>query len=235
MHGQKKISLVMPCYNEESGLQEILSGDLSLVDEIVVVNNNSTDRTAEVASNFGARVISEKKQGYGRAYQAGLAAANGDIIIAMDSDNSYSLKTALGLVEKLCQNDLDFISGCRFPLANKKAMNSLNRLGNYFLTLAFVLLTGNKIKDSQSGLWIFRRTVLKNMRLLSQNMEFSEEIKMEALFNQKIKFAEIPIDYHERRGEVKLKKWRDGLANLLFLFNKNRELKYRFKQKKNES
>ena len=232
MHGQKKISLVMPCYNEESGLQEILSGDLSLVDEIVVVNNNSTDRTAEVASNFGARVISEKKQGYGWAYQAGLAAANGDIIIAMDSDNSYSLKTALGLVEKLCQN---FISGCRFPLANKKAMNSLNRLGNYFLTLAFVLLTGNKIKDSQSGLWIFRRTVLKNMRLLSQNMEFSEEIKMEALFNQKIKFAEIPIDYHERRGEVELKKWRDGLANLLFLFNKNRELKYRFKQKKNES
>ena len=133
MHGQKKISLVMPCYNEESGLQEILSGDLSLVDEIVVVNNNSTDRTAEVASNFGARVISEKKQGYGWAYQAGLAAANGDIIIAMDSDNSYSLKTALGLVEKLCQNDLDFISGCRFPLANKKAMNSLNRLGIYFL------------------------------------------------------------------------------------------------------
>lgn len=234
MPRQKKKSLIIPCYNEEPGLREILGNDFSLIDEVVVVDNNSTDKTTEVAKNFGARVVPEKKQGYGWAYRAGLAAAQGEIIIALDGDNSYSMKEALRLAEKLSQNKLDFISGCRFPLRNKKAMSFLNRWGNYFLTIAFVAITGKKIKDSQSGLWVFRRAILAEMSLRGQGMEFSEEIKMEALFNPKIRFAEMPINYHERWGEIKLRKWRDGLVNLLFLFVKSRELKRRFRQKNDE-
>lgn len=224
MHESHKISLVIPCYNEETGLGEILRSVPSLFDEVIVVDNASTDRTSEVARSFGARVVLESRKGYGQAYAAGFNAASGDIIVTMDGDNSYPARETLKLVYHLTGAGLDFISGCRFPLKQARAMSLLNRLGNSLLTALFNILTLGKIKDSQSGMWAFKRAALKEMRLKSRGMAFSQEIKMEAVLNKNIVFAEVPIDYSVRLGVVKLRRWEDGTVNLLSLITKRIEL-----------
>jgi len=215
----RKISVVIPCYNEEDGVRHVLEALPAFIDEVVVVDNNSTDRTGEVARSLGARVVLEKRPGYGAAYKAGLPAATGDIITTLDGDGSYPADAIGPLVEQLLDRRLDFISGCRFPLANPKAMPFTNQLGNGVLTFVMFLLFGKPIKDSQSGMWIFRREILADLRLTSDGMPLSEEIKIEAIM-RKFKFAEVHIHYLERIGEVKLRKWQDGWDNLVFLVRK---------------
>ena len=116
MHRGKTISAVIPCYNEEDGIQHVIEAMPTVVDEVVVVDNNSSDRTAEVAESLGARVIREKRKGYGRAYQAGLPAASKDVIVTLDGDGSYPPDEIPRLVDCLIDEELDFISACRFPL-----------------------------------------------------------------------------------------------------------------------
>jgi hypothetical protein len=96
----------------------------------------------------------------------------------------------------------------------------MNRLGNHVLTLTTRLLFGRRLRDSQSGMWVFRRSLLGRLRLVSDGMSFSEEIKLEALFRPGVRFAECPISYAPRIGDVKLRRWRDGWGNLLFLVRK---------------
>ena len=215
----RKISVVIPCYNEEDGVRHVIEGMPKYVDEIVVVDNNSTDRTGDVARSLGAKVVFEKRPGYGAAYKAGLPAATGDIVATLDGDGSYPSDVIQELVEQLLDRRLDFISGCRFPLANPKAMPFTNQVGNGVLTLVMFVLFGKPVRDSQSGMWVFRREILKDLRLTSDGMPLSEEIKIEALM-RRLKFEEIHIRYLERIGEVKLRKWKDGWENLVFLVRK---------------
>jgi hypothetical protein len=224
MYKNKKISLVIPCHNEERGIEKILSDRHDFIDEVIVVDNNSTDETTNVAKRLGAKVIFEKKIGYGNAYLAGFKYATGDIIVTMDGDDSYSIKEVPGLLKILLDENLDFISGCRFPLKKKRSMKRINRIGNFLLTLFFNILVLKNIKDSQSGMWVFKKKILSRIDLTSAGMPFSEEIKMEILLNKKIRFKEINIFYRERTGQVKLKIWRDGLLNMLFLFKKRFDL-----------
>ena len=102
-------------------------------------------------------------------------------------------------------------------------MSFKHKFGNWMLSLAMSLLYFRWVRDSQSGMWVFRRSILKNMRLTSDGMAFSEEIKIEALKNSRIRFAEISILYSSRLGEIKLNPWRDGVYNLLFLVKKRFE------------
>ncbi len=215
----RKISVVIPCYNEEDGVRHVVQGMPDCVDEVVVVDNNSTDRTGEVARSLGARVVFEARPGYGAAYKAGLPAATGDVICTLDGDGSYPSDAIPPLVERLLDRGLDFISGCRFPLADPRAMPFANQVGNTVLTWAMFLLYGRPVKDSQSGMWVFRRDILQQLRLTSDGMPLSEEIKIEALMRH-LKFEEVHIRYLERIGDVKLRKWRDGWENLVFLARK---------------
>src|ERR1043166_8378340 len=89
MHQNLKMSLVIPCYNEEEGVREVIGRCPREIDEIVVVDNNSTDRTAEVARSLGAVVVSDRKPGYGAAYKAGLRAATGDVVVTLEGDGTY--------------------------------------------------------------------------------------------------------------------------------------------------
>ena len=218
MHRGLKISVVIPCYNEEEGIQSVIRAMPSYVDEIVVVDNNSTDRTSEVARALGAKVVFQPRKGYGAAYQAGLPAATGDVIATLDGDGTYPADEISLLVDALEDRGLDFISGSRFPLRNAGAMNFTNKVGNLVLTIATGLLWLKPLADSQSGMWVFRRGVLPGLRLTSDGMPFSEEIKIEAIEKLGPRFAEVGIDYRPRIGEVKLQKWRDGWRNLSFLF-----------------
>ena len=220
MHRDLKISVVIPCYNEEEGVRYVIDGLPECIDEVVVVDNNSTDRTAEVARSLGANVVFEKRKGYGAAYKAGLPAATGDVIVTLDGDGTYPSEQIPELVNYLEDQNLDFISASRFPLKNPEAMNFTNKIGNNVLTIAMLLLYGTPIKDSQSGMWIFRTRVLPKLNLTSDGMPLSEEIKIEAIRAKDVAFAEYHVNYHPRVGEVKLDKWRDGFRNLVFLVKK---------------
>ncbi|MFH1756373.1 MAG: glycosyltransferase family 2 protein [Candidatus Latescibacterota bacterium] len=220
MHRNMKISVVIPCYNEEEGIQHVIQTLPECVDEVVVVDNNSTDRTAELAKANGAKVVFEKRKGYGAAYKAGLPAVSGDVTITMDGDGTYPSEQIPELVDHLIDTQLDFISAARFPLQNPKAMNFSNKVGNMVLTIAMLVLYGKNIKDSQSGMWIYKSEVYKRLNVTSNGMPFSEEIKIEAIRAKDVRFGEYRVNYHPRIGEVKLEKWRDGFRNLFFLVKK---------------
>ena len=219
MHRSLTISVVIPCYNEEDGVREVIGRMPKCVDEVVVVDNNCTDRTAEVARSLGARVVPEATPGYGAAYKAGLRAATTDLVVTMDGDGTYPPEEIPRLVDTLLDRNWEFLSACRFPLSDGRSMSFSNRLGNGVLTVAAALLFLKPIRDSQSGMWVFRRPVLERMRVTSNAMAFSEEIKLEAVLRG-VAFGESHIPYGERIGEVKLQKWRDGWENLLFLVRK---------------
>jgi glycosyltransferase involved in cell wall biosynthesis len=192
----------------------------AFVDEIIVVDNDSTDRTAEVAEDLGARVLHEKVRGYGRAYKTGLLEAKGDIIVTLDGDHSYPPDAISYLLEAFWHSGVRFLSASRFPLKNKKAMSFKHWLGNKMLSVAMSVLYFRRIRDSQSGMWVFERSSLEEMHLVSDGMAFSEEIKIEAIIRKRIGFKEIYIDYSNRMGEIKLRPWRDGFRNLRFLILK---------------
>jgi glycosyltransferase involved in cell wall biosynthesis len=220
MHRNLKISIVIPCYNEADGIRAVIQQIPDYVDEIVVVDNRSTDGTGEVAQSLGARVVFEGIQGYGAAYKTGLPAATGDIIATLDGDGTYPAEEISRLVDLLEDRGYDFISASRFPLQNPEAMPLTNQLGNRVLTITTRVLFGHPIVDSQSGMWVFRRSVLEKLRLTSNGMPLSEEIKLEALSHPEVRFHEAHIPYYERIGEVKLRRWREGFENLLFLVRK---------------
>ena len=214
------ITVIIPCLNEEQGIERVLSRMPSFVDQVIVVDNGSTDRTADVAKSFGAHVIREEVRGYGRAYKRGFRDATGDVIITLDGDHSYPVDAISYLVEAMLHLEADFLNGSRFPVRDRHAMSFKHKFGNWMLSMAMSLLYFRWVRDSQSGMWVFRRSILKDMKLISDGMAFSEEIKIEALKNSSIRFQEISIQYSSRLGEIKLNPWRDGFNNLWFLVQK---------------
>ena len=190
------------------------------VDEVIVVDNNSTDGTADVAQSLGAHVIREEVRGYGRSYKKGFAHASGDIIITLDGDHSYPPDAISYLIEAFLHLEADFLNASRFPVRDSRAMSFKHKFGNWVLSVAMSILFFRWVRDSQSGMWVFRRSILEEMTLESDGMAFSEEIKIEAIKISGIRFAELSIHYTSRLGEIKLNPWRDGFYNLWFLVKK---------------
>ncbi len=219
MYKGQKITVISPCLNEEQGIEQVLRRMPEFVDEVIIVDNGSTDRTSEVARSFGAKVIREDVRGYGRSYKTGFASATGDLIITLDGDHSYPPDAISYLLEAFLHLEVDFLNASRFPVRDKRAMSFKHKFGNLVLSLAMSVLYFRWVRDSQSGMWVFRRSILKGMNLTSNGMAFSEEIKIEAL-KTRVRFAEISIQYSSRLGEIKLNPWRDGFQNLWFLVKK---------------
>ncbi|MFA5318650.1 MAG: glycosyltransferase family 2 protein [Patescibacteria group bacterium] len=215
----KKINLILPCYNEEEGIQKIFKKDLSFIDEVIVVDNNCSDNTADIAVSYNWKVIKEAKKGYGAAYKAGFKSATGDIIIAMDADDTYPIESAKYFIEKILSDNIDFICGNRLYKGKPKNMQALNYIGNIVLSFFFRLFFIRSLRDSQSGMWVFKRKILDKLELTSSGMPFSQEIKIEAA-RKGFKITEFPIEYNKRLGDVKLNPWKDGFNNLIFLFKK---------------
>jgi glycosyltransferase involved in cell wall biosynthesis len=220
MYKGQSITVIIPCLNEEQGIEQILRVMPDFVDEVIVVDNDSTDRTSEVAASLGAKVIREEVRGYGRSYKRGFAVATGDVIITLDGDHSYPVDAISYLIEAFLHLNVDFLNASRFPVRDSAAMSFKHKFGNVVQSVVMSLLFFRWVRDSQSGMWVLRRSILKEMKLESDGMAFSEEIKIEAVRNAKIRFGEISIMYSSRLGETKLNPWRDGVQNLLFLLKK---------------
>jgi dolichol-phosphate hexosyltransferase len=220
MYKGLRITVIIPCLNEEQGVEQVLRRLPEFVDETIVVDNGSTDRTSEVARAFGAKVIREDVRGYGRSYKTGFASASGDVIVTLDGDHSYPPDALSYLLEAFLHLEADFLNASRFPVRDRQAMSFLNKLGNLILSLAMSVLYFRRVRDSQSGMWVLRRSILEHLKLTSDGMAFSEEIKIEALKSRRVRFVEISIQYSSRLGETKLNLWRDGFYNLWFIVRK---------------
>jgi len=220
MYKGQSITVIIPCLNEEQGIRRVLEAMPDFVDEVIVVDNNSTDRTHEVATALGAKVIHERLRGYGRSYKRGFANATGDLIVTLDGDHSYPVDAISYLLEAFLHLNVDFLNASRFPVRDRNAMSFKHKIGNLILSIAMSILYLRWVRDSQSGMWVFRRSILADMKLESDGMAFSEEIKIEALKSSRITFGEISILYTSRLGEIKLSPWRDGVQNLWFLVKK---------------
>lgn len=227
----RTVGIVIPCYNEEQGLAVTLPRCPKEVDEVIVVNNNSTDRTEEVARRHGARVVFESVQGYGKAYQAGFTAARSDILVTLDGDGQYPIQDVPRLVRILLERKLDFLSGCRFPL-ERSSMPLMRHIGNILLTTAARLLFGVHMRDTQSGMWIFHRSLLDVVRPVERGMPFSQELKLKAVLAG-FRFGEEHIVYAQRAGVSTLSPLKDGWGNLRHLFRLRAQAGF-FQRKKSD-
>src|SRR6476660_8590982 len=176
MYKGQRITVIIPCLNEEQGIERVLRALPEFVDEVIVVDNGSTDRTSEVATGLGAKVIREEVRGYGRAYKCGFAMAQGDVIITLDGDQSYPADALSYLIEAFLHLDVDFLNASRFPVRDRRSMSLKHKCGNLILSLAMSVLYLRWVRDSQSGMWVLRRSILNEMQLESDGMAFSEEI-----------------------------------------------------------
>ena len=217
-----EVSVVIPSRNEAGSIglviDEVHRALEGLDHEILVVDTESTDGTVDIARSKGARIVAEPRRGYGRAYKTGFAEAKGRYIATLDADLTYPagrLPEFIGMLDA----GADFICGDRLSNLGPGAMTGMHRIGNAMLNVSFRFLTGHRIKDSQSGMWVFRRSILDRLTLLNDGMPFSEELKMEAIMAG-LKFAEVAIDYRPRVGEKKLRSFSDAWKNLRYMFMK---------------
>jgi len=221
MYKGRQITALIPCPNDVSNIRKILPLVPSFIDEvIVVVEADSLKCAQELTRLKGVRAIAEQVHGSGRAYREGLTQAKGDIIVSLDADHVFPVDAISYLIEILLRSEVRFVSGSRFPLENKSAMSFKHRVGNRFLSLVFSLLYFRWVSDSQSGVWVFERSILDEVNLIGDMLELCEELKIEAIRNPKIGFMEVYLNFSSRSGETKLKPYRDGLQNLLFMFGK---------------
>ena len=111
MYKTLTITVIIPCLNEEQGIEKVLRAMPEFVDEVIVVDNNSTDRTSDVAAALGAKVVREQVRGYGRSYKRGFAEATSDVIITLDGDHSYPVDAISYLIEAFLHLEVDFQIG----------------------------------------------------------------------------------------------------------------------------
>jgi glycosyltransferase involved in cell wall biosynthesis len=217
-----QVSVVIPCLNEQENIDSCVRSALGalaaarLAGEVVVVDNDSDDRSAELAERAGARVVHEPRRGYGSAYLAGFAAARGGYIVMADADLTYDFNEIPRFVREL-DAGAELVMGDRMDNIQPGAMPWLHRyIGNPILTGLLNLFFRTGVKDAHCGMRALRAEVLPKLDLRTPGMEFASEMVIRAA-KEKLRIAEFPIEYHPRGGESKLSSFRDGWRHLRFL------------------
>jgi glycosyltransferase involved in cell wall biosynthesis len=218
-----QISVVIPCLNEEEAVGAVVDAawegirQAGRAGEVIVVDNGSTDRSAEIAAGHGATVVHEDRRGYGSAYLTGLAAARGDYIVMGDADGTYPLNELAPFVERLDNGD-DMVIGSRFNgRIHRGAMPWANRyLGNPVLTGMLNVLFGVKVSDAHCGMRALRRSALPALDLHSTGMELASEMVFKA-YRRGLSVSEVPIDYYARTGDSKLNRVGDAWRHVRFM------------------
>ncbi len=216
------MSVVIPCLNEAENIERCVTAALQALErmgvagEVVVADNDSEDDSARLAEQAGARVIVERRRGYGSAYLAGFAASSGRYIVMADADLTYDFNDIPRFVAAL-EEGAEMVIGDRMDNIQPGAMPWLHRyVGNPILTGLLNLFFRTGIKDAHCGMRALRREVLPRLDLRTTGMEFASEMVIRAS-KENLKIAEFPIEYHPRGGESKLSSFRDGWRHLRFL------------------
>lgn len=205
-----KTIAIVPTLNEEQGLPIVLAGLRKVgVDEIVVVDGNSTDRTQEIARKAGAKIILQEGKGKGNGFQSFLKKfpiKDEDFFVMLDGDASYAPEELPKFVEALQDNDV--VAGNR-KFYTKAARDFIHNIGNAAISLAGRILYWHDAPDICTGYWGFRGSALKKMRIDAQKFDLEADLYANACKN-KLRFIFIPVSYRPRLGEGKLS-FRDGL------------------------
>lgn len=217
-----ELSVVIPCLNEAQTIAQCVGsafGALAvngIAGEVIVVDNGSEDGSAELAEQAGARVVRESERGYGSAYLAGLAAADGRYILMADADLTYDFGDAPRFLDEL-RSGADVVIGNRMNNIHPGAMPWHHRyIGNPLLSGFLNLLFRTGVDDAHCGMRALRRDVLERLDLRTTGMEFASEMVIRAA-KEKLDIRQFDIEYHPRGGESKLSSFRDGWRHLRFL------------------
>lgn len=216
------MSVVIPCLNEEENIEQCVRAAVAALDagglagEVIVVDNDSDDRSAELAEAAGARVIHERRRGYGSAYMAGFAAATGDYVVMADADLTYDFHDIPRFVGRL-DAGAQLVMGNRMGNIHPGAMPWLHRyVGNPMLTGVLNLFFRTGVGDAHCGMRALRRDVLPLLDLRTTGMEFASEMVIRAS-KRSLVIDELAIEYRPRGGSSKLSSFRDGWRHLRFL------------------
>ena len=213
----------MPCRNEEHILDEIFRSLPREIDEVIVVDNRSTDRSMAIAASHGAKVISELRTdhgvGYGYALQTGIAAAQSDIVFTMDADGTYPSERIGPLVTEMLSSGLDFVSCCRLPREEEDEKLWIRIFGVVVLNTMVRILYGFPMRDCLSGMMVMQTKKFTNRPFQEGGWNFSLELKLVALCDPSVRFAEIHIPYHDRVvNQSKQQIFVTGFKHLWYLF-----------------
>jgi glycosyltransferase involved in cell wall biosynthesis len=230
MSQEPLVSVVMPCLNEEKALgsciqtiQRTFAG-AGIDGEIVVCDNGSTDASVSIAERMGARVVHQPLRGYGNAYLKGFASARGRYLVMGDADDTYDFRMIPQFVDALDGGGYQFVTGSRYLDGGDAHITALHRyLGNPALTRILNILFGTRYTDVYCGFRAFSRDTYQTIRPVSPGMEFNLELAINAhLAGLKVK--EIPIVLAPRKGESKLRTFRDGWRSLrmMLLYSPNK-------------
>jgi glycosyltransferase involved in cell wall biosynthesis len=230
-----ELSFVFPCLNEEETIVACIEAVKRSLDEagsdlsyeIVVADNGSTDRSAELAIGAGARVVPVSERGYGAALRGGISAATGKYVMFADADMTYQYEDALPLYRKAVEEDADMAIASRMQgVIEPGAMPPLHRwLGTPVLTTLINLLFHGKLSDCNSGFRCLRKSSYETWGIRANGMEFASELLIKAL---KHRARTVEIKSGLRRGPegrvAHLRTWRDGMRHLLFILSERPRL-----------
>jgi glycosyltransferase involved in cell wall biosynthesis len=219
-----KYSVILPCKDEEDTIGICIKKAFKTLGknaEVIVIDNNSHDKSAKIALSQGAIVIKEQVQGYGAALLAGFNAAKGEYIIMCDADATYDLEEIPKLLKhKSC----DIVIGNRFNRQMRKgAMTFMHKyIGNPLLSFTLRTFFKTKTKDTHSGFRLIKKSALERLKLTSKGMEIASEMLLKAA-KLRMKVKEVPISYHKRRGQSKMNSFSDGWKHLrlMLLYSPN--------------
>ena len=214
----ESIAFIIPCYNEDHSIKLVIQEILSKFPRagIFVCDNNSTDRTSQVASEAGATVLFEHRKGKGNAVRRLLRDVDADIFVMVDGDNTYDLSVLGKAIDQFQQGCYDLMTGDRFAGQSRSHFRRGHGVGNFFFTSFFRLAFGIQTRDVFSGLRIFSRRLVKTLPLVSAEFEIETELTIYAA-RMRLPTLDFPTSVCSRvNSESKLSTYSDGLKILTF-------------------
>jgi glycosyltransferase involved in cell wall biosynthesis len=226
-----RVAVLVPCFNEEAAVATVVADFRKALPSatIYVYDNNSSDRTVEVAREAGAEVRAERRQGKGHVVRRMFADINADVYVLVDGDATYDAPSAPRMIERLLADRLDMVVGLRVD-QEQAAYRMGHRTGNWLLTSFLAEVFGQAFKDILSGYRVFSRRFVKSFPVLSDGFEIETELSVHAL-ELSLPVAEIETPYYARPAgsASKLNTWRDGfriLGTIVKLYRSEKPLRF---------
>jgi glycosyltransferase involved in cell wall biosynthesis len=220
----RKVAVLIPCYNEEITIGKVVDDFLKELPEaqVFVYDNNSTDRTAEIARGHGAVVIHEQRQGKGNVVRQMFRDIEADYYVMVDGDDTYPADAVHGLLAVAMEGGADMVVGDRHSNLSYQRENSrlFHNFGNNLVKLLIRAFYGTRVSDVLSGYRVFTRTFVKTFPVLSRGFEIETEMSIHAI-DKNWRIREVPIEYRDRPegSESKLSTFRDGIKVLTIILS----------------
>lgn len=216
-----KIAAIIPCYNEELTIAKVITDLRNVLPEvnIYVFDNNSSDKTAEIAVSSGAVVIKEKRQGKGYVVQSMFSKVNADIYVMVDGDDTYDIRSVKEMIDLVAGDKADMVVGCRLKKHTGSAFRPLHTFGNKMVRFLINKLFKTHLTDIMTGFRVMNKAFIKNINIMSSGFEIETEMTIKALKYGYI-IKEVDINYRERPegSHSKLNTIRDGMLVLKTIF-----------------